>query len=372
MKTRRLGLLAMSAATLAGCASTDSGYQPPKVDNTPTHTTAVIHATSRIEGSILPNFHGTETAYTRADRRTIDNESKVDSWWAKMMMDDLHTADMFRMDQNRAMKVNYNNQTYYECGISQCPSVINMLNAASNESADKGEDTYDPEGSEACPLQLVEHEFNVVDTGQSKTLHGYPAHLYQATWDLIYEDDNRQQNTNKLVIEFWTTPPTGEMKQIWAIHQKATDAYVEQADLDHNPLARFLPEDVFRAVSAFSGDTDSSTQQWHNEVTRKLATIQGYPLSIELDWYLEAHACEEAAPQTASSDSASDPLGALKDMASNVVGDAVKDQFAADEGAPIFSYRYDVQSASIAQVHDSVFNVPKGFREKPLPDWVRK
>lgn len=358
---------------LAGCTSAPSKYQPPEVDNTPTHTTAVIHANSEVQGSLLPDFRGTQVVYTRDDRRTIEGTSTMDSWWGKMLVSDLHNADIFRLDQNRAMMVDFNQREYYECDIAECPSLINLLNAASRpEQAETEQDTtYEPEDSGGCALTLTEHTFTVKDTGQSKTLNGYPAKLYAATWELTQEDSNQRQNHSTLKIDFWTTPPTGEMQEIWAIHKKVTDAYVKQANLENNPLAEFLPEDIFRTLSAFSGDTDSSSQAWNNEVSQKLATVKGYPLSIDLNWYRDAEACPEDKPQAADVGASSNPLDSLKDVAGSVVGDAVKEQFTPDASEPVLTYRYHVTSASIDQVHDSVFEVPDGFSQKPLPRWAQ-
>ena len=353
---------------LAGCAA-QPAYQPPKVDNTPVHPTAVIHATTLMQGSILPNFHGTEVAYTRADRRTIDNQSKVDSWWGKMLFGDLHTADIFRLDETKAYKVNFDKQAYWECGVESCPSVLNLIRAASDSSADdRKEDHYDPNGTAECPLHMTKHGFTVTNTGQAKTLNGYPAHLYRATWNLVYEDTAHRQDVNKLQIDFWITPATGEMKQVWAIHQKATDTYIKEAHLQNNPLAKFLPEDVFRALSAFSGDTDSSKQAWHNDVSRKLARIKGYPLSIDLNWYVQGNACPDDSGQTAdAAGAATDPTGALESMAGKLFGNAVKSHFEPKADKPVFHYLFQVQSAKVEPVHDSVFEVPKGFVKKPLP-----
>ncbi|CAG9296958.1 hypothetical protein [Celerinatantimonas diazotrophica] len=351
---------------LAGCA-TQTAYQPPKVDNTPVHPTAVIHATSLIQGSILPNFHGTEVAYTRADRRTIDGHSKADSWWGKLLFSNLHTADIFRLDQNKAYKVDFNRRTYWECNVESCPSILNILRAASNQSTDEKTDQYVPSGTETCPLHMIQHRFSVVKTSQEETLSGHQARLYRATWNLVSEDSAHHQNVNKLQIDFWTTSPTGEMKKVWEIHQKLTDTYLKEAHLQDNPLARFLPQDIFRALSAFSGDTDSSKQTWHNDVSRKLATIKGYPLKIDLNWYQKNNACQSNNEQTAATSEASDPSDKLMSMASKLIGNIVKSETKPKGEKPIFHYLYQVHSTKVEPVHDSVFQVPDGFVKKPLP-----
>jgi len=58
-------------------------------------------------------------------------------------------------------------------------------------------------------------------------------------------------------------------------------------------------------LSAFSGDTSKQNKQWNNSVSQNLATAKGYP---------------------------------------------------------IFHYIYEINSVAIQPVHDSIFEIPKGYQ----------
>ncbi len=63
----------------------------------------------------------------------------------------------------------------------------------------------------------------------------------------------------------------------------------------------------------------------------------------------------------------SGPTGALESMAGKLLGKAVKSHFEPKADKPVFHYLFQVQSVKVEPVHDSVFEVPKGFVERPLP-----
>ena len=368
-----LSSLTILGLALAGCTSAPTAYQRPDTANTPKHETAVIQASTEVTGSLLPDFRGSQTVYTRKDRRTIENKTTLDAWWGKMLGGDQHSADIFRLDQAKATVVNFNLREYYECEISECPSLINMLDAlgSSAEGTDQPE-AYDPEDNTSCPLTMTKNSFTVEDTGQRKTLNGYPTKLYQAKWELVQQDSSQRQNQNSLQIDFWTTPPDADIQKVWQIHDQITDAYIKEAELGNSPLAKFLPESIFRSLSVFSGDTSGQSQQWDNEVSQKLASIEGYPINIDLNWYADNNACQDETTPAAQTSSATDPLGALKDMAGNMMGEAVAKQLAPDASEPVLSYRYHITSARIEQVSDSIFEVPAEFSKKPQPSWTQQ
>ena len=131
-----------------------------------------------------------------------------------------------------------------------------------------------------------------------------------------------------------------------------------------------------QSLSAFLGDTNSKSYQWHNQATQKLARIQGYPVSIKLDWFVQAQACP--APEQDDDDSSlsslfsgGNPIGALKGM----IGDAVTDEakqhveayFQPDPDTPIVHWDRTISTIQMQQVSADVFELPAGFTQKPMP-----
>lgn len=342
--------------------------------------TAVITAKAKLSGYILPNFHGTQTAYTQADRRAMDMHIKMDSWWARYLVGDLHDSDIFRLDQKRVYRVYFDKKQYRSCDLAGCPTLLAGLKQQADTKGDSGKSddqpqTYDPEGTDQCPLNLTRQDFDVRDTGEKKTLNGFAVHHYVAEWTTVFEDKQHAKDVNQIHMDFWTTPEDAQLKKVWAIHQQLTDRYIAESHRKDEPLEHYLPEDIFRAVEAVTGDTRN---RGDNAYERKFATIQGYPIEVGLTWRVKADACQPDKPAKPKKKkhgfSLSNPFGSLKSMAEDAVDKEVNKQiqkrFVPDPNDPVFQYTYQVTGVEVKPVEDSVFNVPAGFKkvEMPKPD----
>jgi len=342
------------------------GSTGKKVDTTPKNPTVVLKASGVISGMILPDSTFEQLVYTRHDKRRISNKHKYDSWMAGKLLGGGDDTVIFRMDKNLSWILS--DKKYLECPLSGCSTNILALFGTKNEDKVKHEDEsefqYDPAGDAGCPLTVSKNNFTVTETGKTRVISGYETKEYQAIWKTEYKDENNRKDTNTLKIVFWNTTPTTTMEEAWKIQDEATQAYRKAVKKDNNPLSLLLSDEIFDALSAFSGDTSKENKEWNNSVSQKLATAKGYPISIKVDWYIDRKACPEA--QTAEKPEKkgfdwTNPVRSLQDSVGKIASKKVKSMFAPDPNEPVFHYVYEINNIAIEPVHDSVFEIPEGY-----------
>lgn len=209
----------------------------------------------------------------------------------------------------------------------------------------------------------------MISTNKTREIGGLPSQEYTATWTTEFKDKNGKVDLNLLQFIFWTTTPTAEMQSAWKVHQKATDNYLDTVG-DNNALVRLLGRDGFKAISSFTGDVEKNDKSQFNSITQKLATIEGYPLSIKMEWFQKSEACPVAKKKR--SDNAIDLSQGLGKAASSFFGNFVKDEadkvvdgvVAEWEKEARVRYIYEITSVSEQQINDSHFDIPTGYTIK--------
>lgn len=341
--------------TIAACSTT-----PKLVDNTPKHKTVVFNAKGTINGYVLPDYKFDQKVYTRNDKRTISVKGEYESFMARNFLGEINDTVIFSLDKNLRW-VLFDGKKYIECPLSGCAS--NILSQFDKKQDGNNEDqfNYDPNEKAECSTTMSKNSFTVKATGQKRKIAEYWTKEYKAKWQIEYRDKKGRIDKNTLNLVFWNTVPTKTMQEAWKINAAATKSYLSKIKRENNPLAKYLPDSVFMALSAFSGDTSKKNKKWTNSVARKLAKAKGYPMSIKTEWYLNRKACPQPKPEKKSLDW-SNPFAAIKDSVSNYTSKQAKKMFLPNPKEPIFRYIYDVTSINVEQAHDSVFQVPAGYQ----------
>lgn len=347
----RKGLLAAAITVLSGCAT-------PVVDNTPANPTSVVKVKLVMNGLLVPDHTGQQTVYTRADRRRIHTIRNHDSFLMRWL--DADESDIFRLDQNKVWMVNHRKETYTECPISGCVhrNPLEEAKASGKKSEDEAE--YKSYEERACKVDLANNDFTVKATGSTRKFGNLDAQEYTAEWKIDFKDKLGKKDTNLVRFVFWTTTPTAEMNQAWAVHREATNAYLAQQGDD--PLRRLVGNELFLSISAFTGDIEKTDKKQYNAVTRKLSQIKGYPLSIKFEWFQKLEACQEPKEQTQKEETPTSLQGFAKSMLSSLAKE--KRQEIVDEWMkePRIRYIYEITDVQQELVKDSVFEVPSGYR----------
>lgn len=353
---------AVVAATLTGCATQKAEDKTPLVD------TSVVKAEYVIKGYILPDMTGEQVTYTRPDRRSITSTTEYDSWVSRQFFGNGHRADIARLDKNLAWFVDYESETYRECSLKGCAD-ISIWDTLANSEEDDEEDTYDPSGGEGCHMTTSSFDFSVVPKDRNRDINGFRADQYVATWQMVATDDQGKQDKHVVTMDFWMTEARQQHQAVWDMNGQFQNGYLSKVVNPANPLSRFFGENIYKSIAMVSGDIEKKEINSDSVVLRKLNAIEGYPVSIKLEWYADSQACQEQKEAVAQNDSSgfdmNDPLGSLGKMAGDMIQttaeNEVKKRMAHDKDDPLLTYIYDVTSAKMQAEHESRFEVPAGY-----------
>lgn len=352
--TKRLSVTALSA-TLAACAN-----QP--IDNSPANPTSVLKANVAINGLYVPDFGGKQTVYTRSDKRRIDNKVEFDSFIMRWANSD--ESNIFRVDKKLFWLIDHDQESYQECPVSGCAN-LSWLEQLNKDSADdEQDDSEDYESYEdlGCSVQLSSNDFDVKATGNKRVISGFNSNEYTVKWKTEFADKDGKKDTNLLQFVFWTTDPTAQMNSAWKVNRAFQEAYTKDAENDL--LMQLLGKEGYMAIAAFSGDVKKTDEKQYNGFIKALNKIEGYPLSIKLEWFQKSEAClAQRSPQKSQSmDFSSGLEGAAMGAMSNFL-EQQKDKIVAEwKKDALVRYIYEVTYVSEDMVKDSAFNVPYGYK----------
>jgi len=353
--------------------------KPPvkSVDTSPKSPTNVLTAKYVISGFILPDSKGDQIAYTRENHRRIQESVTYDSWISRKIFGNGKNAIIADVNKNTSWMLDLKNKTYTECPLAGCKNDFlaqyqeQIAQSGGEEEYDDAPELFSPEGTQACSIKLGENSFGVSDAIAARTINGFDAKQYQATWTMIGKDHLGREDKHRLIMDFWMTEPTADMKDGWAINEAFHKNMLVKVQQENNPLARYFGSDIYKALAMFSGDTAKTANPTSSQAVNQLSNIQGYPVSIKMQWTLDSKACPELAKQPSSNESydnvdTSSVSSFVGGLASNFLKKkaekTVKKVFDRNANDPLFTYIYDVTSSAIKDEHDSIFTVPSDFK----------
>ena len=348
---------------LTGCAG-----KAPVVDNSDKNPTAVYTTKGAITGFVLPDANFTEAVYTRNDRRLTSTKREYDSWIARQFFGNSNESVILRMDRDLRWTLldDDGDKTYTECSLAGCAagSMKKLKEIQAGEGGKDQQFDYDPNDKKAsaCPIHITQNSFKVTGTGKTREIAGQLSKEYHADWVVEYKDDKGRKDSNRLQMVFWNTQPSAEMKKVWAMNAEADNAYMKKIKQDSNALAAIIPPEVFATLSVFAGDIVSNNKLAKN-IAQEMAKAKGYPMSTTVEWYLDRKACVE--PQKSKKKSGFDwtnPIDSMTKSASEAASDKAAEMFLPDPNEPIFRYLNEVINIGVKYEHDSIFDVPAGYK----------
>ncbi|MFQ3230956.1 hypothetical protein [Reinekea sp.] len=340
---------------LAGLVTT--ACQTQQVDNSPKVAVAKINAEFSINGSLLPDFYGEQVVYTTPEKRSIRDDIKFDSFLMKWANSD--EATIARLDLNKAYSVDYKKERYSECELSGCNEVSFLDQLKESDESDDTEEYQDYEEL-GCQVDLVTNDFNVTQTGKKRKLNGFDVEQYQVLWTTEYQDTQGQKDVNLISFDFWTTTPNANINEVWDIHGQFQDSISKTVTSD--PLVRLLGPKGYKAIAAFTGDTNNQENQFGGVIGKELAKVKGYPISIKFEWTRNSQACQ------AEKQAQSDKLnleGGIEGVGKQLLGNFAKKStdklMDSWKKKPLVRYVYEIKSVAMATAHESNFDVPAGY-----------
>lgn len=337
-----------------------------QVDTTPTHPTVVLKAKLALSGDVLPNSHGDQLVYTRPTQRSISNKLNYDSWLAAKFLNTDSTL-IGLTDKNLSWILNNTKKTYVECPLYGCAT--NFWEQLKNTEGDEEDESYVPNTPENCEMTSSSN-YDVVDKKVTRTINGFNANQYQLTWSIENKDKKGMVDSHKIVMDFWMTAPNENMQAAWKINGQFQQNYLAAVGANDSPLGRMLGQKVYMTLASVSGDTEKSPEL--KAMNSKLGKLEGYPISIKLEWFAQANACKDEQKKRAEAKAGKpefdlkDAAGSLKNIAGGLLKDKAKEsiakKFERDPSKPLIRYIYDVESVVLSEQRDSIFTVPAKYK----------
>lgn len=342
-------LLTLTAASviLAGCVSKQSE------DLTLTQPTSVLKVDYSVNGLYVPDYSGKQTVLTRKNHRVIREKTQFDSWLMRWANSD--KAVMADLPKSMAYDINYDDKEYSECPLSGCDTTGFVTGLFEKDDSAQAYQTYEDVG---CSVDLKENAFNVKKTGATRVINGFATQQYIVEWKTRYQDNTGAQDKNIVTVDFWTTQPTNQTNTALKVHEAFQDNYLKTIG-DDNAMINLLGKDGYKAIAGFTGDISHKDNQFGGSIGKKLAQIEGYPISIKLEWKQQLKACQTSRKPI-------DYSAGLKDVGSQLLGslmdkgkEVVMDHWRKD---PVVRYVYEIKSVENQAINDSNLMVPKGFK----------
>ncbi|MFT3800520.1 MAG: hypothetical protein QM766_04805 [Burkholderiaceae bacterium] len=376
---RRAGVLLAVAALLAGCAGignplggsggatgsgssgtgscgTGSGAGAQGADDTAlpalatdgaTAPTAVVESRYSVDGAIMPVIRGQTRTATRADMRRSDAQTRFDNWLMRTVAGDGRRTGITRIDRKLVWELEPAKRLYSECPITGCATSSQPGGQDGN-----GDKSGEKKPSEpTCPVSIKRNELKVTTSGERRTIHGFATESYGVVWTIALEDGQGRRNTNDIRLDLWTTPETGQVREVQQIDEAFQRRYLAAVGGGDNPVGRYVPRNIVDAMSRFIKGMDANDAKTMQAMAAEMRKIRGYPIRTTMSWTTEGSVCRDAASPGA---------GGLGGMLGALSGSKP----AAGGAAPMITFQREVGTLAVMPVSDSAFVPPSDYQRK--------
>jgi hypothetical protein len=345
----------LGAAVLAACSS-----QPQLADSSPQNPTAVFEtrfSSTGIAGAFP--FETTEKHYVRSGMRRDEHSGKGTGTFSGFLVTRLMgqgDTTIARLDRNVRWTLDQEKKTYTECPVHGCPRPPREEKPAQPEARREEPKQKTEEG---CVMRIASSKFDVKPTGAKQSLNGFDAEQYRMAWVLRLQDRKKRTTTSTVNVDLWTTAPNASMRQAMeteAAFAKAFTASSPRAAAPRRGEAQVVPADMVRMMTAYLHSLSAADRASLQRAANELNKVKGQPIRTQIDWLLEGNACgaAEEQQQRQAQPSARSMLGGL--------GSLVGKKEEKPETAPVVSFTMEVKQLGVVPAHDSLFDVPAGYK----------
>lgn len=354
---RRLIGIAVISSAVAGCAT-------KPVDNSPLNPTAVIerHVTNNGIKGFFP-FETNDTHYVRANMRRDESALKGTGTFSGFLVGSHSWTKIARIDRKLLWTLNTDKEQYTECPLHGCAE------PAKRPMPRQGE-AKQPEAphEQGCTMRIASSSFTVTETGQKKTINGFDTAEYLAVWTVTLRDKQARTTNSKLSLDLWTTPLTQPMRD--AMNMEAAYARAYAGTAPEAAKAQLVPDEAARLIANYLAKSVSQSDlAAFMAAGKQLSKIKGYAISSQLTWNMDGDACAPKQPEKQAQDSGSrgkpvprSASGLASGLAGMFVEKKTNEAVAQAAGEPIFSFTVEVRQLKVEPLHDSLFEVPSGYK----------
>jgi hypothetical protein len=354
---RKVPLFLVFSAALGGCAT-----KPVAPDTTPQHATAVIekHVSSNGIRGFVP-FETDETDYVRADMRRDDSAFKGTGTITRFLVGSHSGTRIFRVDRKLLWTLNADDKEYTECPLQGCP--VPHPTGAKPQPAPK-EQQPQAHQEPGCTMHIAQSRITVTPTGKRENINGFDTEEYKIAWNVTLRDNKRRASTSKLDVDLWTTAPTQSMRDAMEMNAAYGRAFAAATGESAGGAPEVMPKEAARMMMSYLGASlRGHDYQAFFKSGSKLDRIKGHPIRTILTWDITGNACapkeQQQAKGSASGSSTPTSVSGLVGMFAERETKKAAEESAAE---PLLSFTVEVRQLKVAQMHDSLFSVPQGYK----------
>ena len=356
----------------AGCAA------KPAIDDSPLVRAAVVTTDIRNNG-----FKGqfandaVQVVSTVTDSQRIDQNMVFTGSILSRVGGKRDNSEIVRLDSELEWFLDNRKKRYYECPLGGCTTTtaysLDMFTGEGlGGTGPDGEEEGAGSLEQQCPLKTVENRFEIIKTGQQRSINGFAAEEYQLEWVTALEDPDGNLARNRISSTTWTTAESGDVAEAVRMQRAFEQRYRSALD---RPMAEsyyaMLSEESVEIVSRFllagMSEADRATLA---RMVAEAEPVEGFPVSTKVQWETQGATCQtpvaDEAPDESGRLDTSSFKGLLSSIGRNVVGQEVDDRVEREQQrmamAPIFSLSSEVKSIEIGDVRESRLSVPAGYK----------
>jgi hypothetical protein len=279
---------------------------------------------------------------------------------------DADTATLTLLDEDVIRMLNLRKKTYTEQSLAELREAMKRAMAQQDAQESK------PQKESAPTHRISRAEFKVNATGASKTINGFPCKEYVLTLLLEIEDlKTHEKGQTRMISTLWNTPETAALKQVRQEQAAFAQAYLKKMDVAISP--RDLSAFGAQMAAALTGAGQDELSRALAKVPAEMKKLSGYPISTQVDWYMDQDQAARAKQETSTDAEPADAIdtssvgGALGSMAGHWAKKMATQQVAEKQKAhadkPLISILTEIQSVSTDKLPASDFSIPAGFKK---------
>lgn len=205
-------------------------------------------------------------------------------------------------------------------------------------------------------IKIIRSEFKVEDTGETQTFNQFPCKKYAVNWEAEWENvKTKAKGTDKMTTLVWTTPMSGELQAAQAEELKFSRAYLKAIGLDADVLKRDVLGGQWVQLLSSMNPANPSPSPKGQQVANELKKIEGYPIVIDGKYFAIRPEGEKKAEEEGGGGLS---LGKL------AMGALKKKPKPGEDQEPAISYYIEIQQLASAQLDETAFQVPAGYKQK--------
>lgn len=214
------------------------------------------------------------------------------------------------------------------------------------------------EEDEESKIKIIRSEFQVENTGESKTINEFPSKKYVVTWITEWENvQTGQKGTDRLVTDVWTTPLTDDLGQAREEELAFSESYMKSIGIDADALQQMILGTNWLALLGSMSQEGQQPRHKGSNFADEMKKIEGYPVIIDGKYFSKREGGELEGNE--DKDSGRGVKGMLGGLAKKALKKGAK-----DEKEPVFTYYTELIEFSPANVDDGAFQIPANYKKK--------